>query len=335
MCHDPGQHLLDLVHIISEISVSHPGDTINSDYGNHSRPPDRTRGGFLQIHLAEDDHQGSGAEHNDLDSYIHLREFGQSFLAHHHLAESQGDNHKNGAKENVNSQFRLLIDNLVKGGGITSVDIITDSGILYPLLELRILIQIFSSAERSQGGEEKTYHAGRDGHHKHLRDRHIIAVRVGNSHESDHRGGNRRTSDSHLGCDRGHTTRSFGTDSLLDGDVHDNRHKGIYNMTGTHENSQEEGCEGGQDCDTIRMLPEHLLRKLDKPIHATGSLQDSSACDRGDDYVNDVGGRRTGLHSEAEYQDRQTNSGNGAKREAAVSRSHVEGGENYQQLNDH
>ena len=178
--------------------------------------------------------------------------------------------------------------------------------ILYPLLVFRIVLQVLAPLVGSIGRHDDTDDAGRQGDHQHLRDGHSVAVGVGNRYESDHCGSDRRAGDSNLGGYRGHCAWPFRTDVFLDGDVHDNRHQGIDDMSGTDQDSQEEGAERSEERDPVRMPAEQLLSQLDEPVHATGCLEDSCAGYRRYYDVDYISRGFARLHPESEHQDSQT-----------------------------
>ena len=77
------------------------------------------------------------------------------------------------------------------------------------------------------------------------------------------------TGDTHLGGDGGYTTGTLGTDTLLEGNVTDDGHEGVNHMTCTHEHGEEEGAEGSQKGNAVRVLAQQALSYLDEPVHTS------------------------------------------------------------------
>ena len=180
-----------------------------------------------------------------------------------------------------------------------------DLRILDLLLVFRIVLQVFASVEGSHGGQDESYHAGRDGDHQHLWDGDPVAVGIRDGHESDHSGSDRGAGDSDLGGNRGHSARPFRTDVFLDGDIDDDWHEGIDHVSGSDEDRQEEGTDRSEERDAVRMPAEQLFGQLDQPVHTAGCLKYTGAGHCCDDDVDDVGWRIARLHAESEYQDGQ------------------------------
>ena len=77
-------------------------------------------------------------------------------------------------------------------------------------------------------------------------------------------------------------------------------------MARAHEYREEEGAERREEGYAVGMPAEQLLGQLDEPVHAARSLEHSGAGDGGHDYVDDVRGRGSRLHPEAEYEHGET-----------------------------
>ena len=186
-----------------------------------------------------------------------------------HLAESESYDNQKGCQENINGRFRWLGDHLVESCRRTAVDEGPLFGIGKPRLEGGVLVEVLAPAVGCRGGEHEADDAGGKGYHQHLGDGNHVSVGIGDGYESDDCRCDGRAGNADLRGDGSHSAGPFRTYALLKGDVADNRHDGIDHMAGTYENGKEEGGKGGQEGYVLGMLPQHLLRNLDHPVHAT------------------------------------------------------------------
>ena len=149
-----GQHNLHLLQVIAEVCICQPGDSVDSNHCHHTALPYCSTDRLLWLRLAEHYVCGSGREHNDLDDYVHLRDahmLGQSdafpVLVHvNHLAESEEHDHQQRSQEHVNRSLGALADCLVQGSGAAAIHELECLGIGLSPQEIRILVQVFSSA---------------------------------------------------------------------------------------------------------------------------------------------------------------------------------------------
>ena len=252
-----------------------------------------------------------------------------------HLAEGEAHDHQQRTQKNVHGSLGFLGDDLVQGGGGGTVHVGVLLGVGLSLLEFGVVVQVLAALVGGGGGAHEADDAGRDGDHEDLRDTHHVAIGIGDGHEGDDGGGDRRAGDTHLGRDGSHAAGTLRTDVLLEGDVADDGHDRIDHMARAHEDGQEEGHQRAQEGDVLGMLAEHPLRNLDHPVHTAGGLEGTGAGDGRDDDVDDVGGRGSGLEAEAEHQDREADAGDGAESQGPVPGAHVQCCQNDQQLNNH
>ena len=248
---DTFQHRLNLRHIMTEIGVGHPCDTVDSYHGYHTGLPYRTGYGFLGAGLAEDDHQRGGRNHDDLDDLVHLEalqvgHLGQEDSEHHHHCQC--------AKEDKHAVLGRLRDLTIQGCGRITINIRALLGIGYLSLEDRVFVQVQTAFVGRCSSGHQSAQACRDGNHQHLRDSHVKAVGIGYRDKGYDRGCDRRTGDTHLRCDRGYTARTLGTDALLERDVADDWHQGIDYVARSDQDGQEECGQRCQEGDAARML---------------------------------------------------------------------------------
>ena len=135
-----------------------------------------------------------------------------------------------------------------------TIDILILFRVFQSLLELRVFIQVKSTTITGKGSSHQTTQTGRNGNHQNIRNGDIETICVRYAHKCHDSSSNRRTSDTHLRCDRSHTTRTLRTDSFLESDVADDRHEGIHHMSRSHKHRQEESTERSQECDSLRFL---------------------------------------------------------------------------------
>ena len=330
--------LLHDVHVVAEIGVGEPGDPVDCDDGDHAALPDSPGDGFLRLGLERDDHHGGGADHDDLDDRVHLRNAGDRLErvgVDEELDAGETDDDGESGEEYIDAAAGFPGNGLVEGSGRFPVHVFVGFRVGEPFLKFGVLVEVEAAAVGRDRSDSQSAEAGRDRNHEDLGNGHVVAVGVGYGHESDDGSGDRGAGDTHLGGDGGDRARTFGTDAFLQGDVADDRHEGIDDMAGSDEDGQEESAERGEEGDVLRVLAEHLLGDLDHPVHASGGLQDAGTGHCRDDDVDDVGGRGAGLQAETEDEDGETDAGNGAEGQAAVAGTHIEGGEDDQQFDDH
>ncbi len=335
-----GEHQFHLVHVVAEVGVGQPGDAVNGDDGHHAGLPDRASHGFLGLCLAEHDIAGGRGEHDNLDADVHLREvdgFGQGVAAFNvdHLAECEADNHQEGAQEHEDGSLGFAGNLLVQGGGGVAVHVLVHFRVGLAFEEFGIVVQVLAAFVGGEGGAHEADDAGGDGDHQHLRDADHVAVGVGDGDKGHHGRGDGGAGDSHLGGDGSHAAGALRTDIFLEGDVADDGHDGVYHVSGADQDGEEEGDQGTQEGDVLRVLAEHLLRKLDHPVHAAGGLQGAGAGDSCDDDIDNVRGRRSGREAKAEHENSQADAGNGPEGQGPVAGAYVKGCQDDQQLHNH
>ena len=141
--------------------------------------------------------------------------------------------------------------------------------------------------------------------------------------------------DADLARDGGDGAGALRADVLLYRDVDDDGHQRVDDMPGSDEHREEEGAERGEEHYPARVAPQEALRELDEPVHAARCLQYARAGHGGDDDVDDLGRRRSGLHAETEHQNGKSDARYGAEGEAPEPRSDVERQEHDEELDDH
>lgn len=88
---DAREHGLHLRLVVVEIRVTHPGDTIDGDDGNHTVLPYLAADSVFRLRLTEDDHEGGGSDHDDLNDDVHRQSLGFAVL--HKLRQNLDTRH--------------------------------------------------------------------------------------------------------------------------------------------------------------------------------------------------------------------------------------------------
>ena len=190
----------------------------------------------------------------------------QQIDAEHLTNRNDDDNHKS-CQEDIYGILRVLWYLLVKSSGVRAIDIRVLLRIFELCLELWILVEVKASVPTVCHSCQYSYEACRNRHHYYLDIAHreaVVGRYCGESHDSGSYG---RASDAYLCRDRRDGTWSFGADSFLQGNVADNRHQGVYDMSGTNQHRKQEGGQRCQEGDTVGVLSQHLLRNLNHPVH--------------------------------------------------------------------
>ena len=251
------------------------------------------------------------------------------------LENGEQHNHRKCGKENIHGTLRFLRDFLVQNRCGATVHVFLHLRILESRLEGGILVEVQPALVRDGGCSHDTANACGNRNRNHLQVVDLKTVRIRDDHERCHRSGNRRTGNAHLRRDGSHATRALRTDSLLEGDIANDRHQRIDHVTRTHEHREEERAERRQNGDVIRVLAQQPFRQLDQPIHTARRLQDTRTRDRRDNDVDNIGRGLSRLHAKTEHENRKADSRNRAERKAPVTRPHVKCKEHNQQLNNH
>ena len=196
-----GQHGLHLAHVVAEIGVGQPGDAINGHHSHHAALPHRTGHGLLRLCLTEDNHQGCSRNHDNLDDDIHGQRFsvelGQQVAAKH-LNEREHDDDAQGGQEDIDGAPRLRGNLLVERGGTAAIDVFILLGVFQASLELRVFVEVQTTAIAGQGGHHQTDETGRDGNHDDLQVVYLKAVCGRDGGECHHSSSDGRTGDAHL-----------------------------------------------------------------------------------------------------------------------------------------
>ena len=324
------------VHVVREVGVGEPGDSVDGDDGDHAALPNGPCYSLLGASLAEEHHERGGGYHDDLDDDVHGERLhlGDSV---DHLAGGElradvvaydlenGEEHDDaeGAEEDEHGALCLFGDFLVEHGGGAAVHVFLHLRVLEAGLEGGVFIEVEPAPVRYGCCGHEPAEAGGDGDGDDLEVVHFEAVRVRDDDERCDGGGDGRAGDADLGGDGGDTAGAFGADAFFERDVADDGHERVDHMAGAHEHGEEEGADGGEDGDVVGVLAQEAFGYLDEPIHASRCLHDAGAGDGRDDDVDDVGRGLAGLQAETEHEYGEADSRDGAEREAAVTRADV------------
>ena len=170
------------------------------------------------------------------------------------LERSEDDDDHEGSEEDVYSQFRRFRNFFVERGGRGSVNIGFLLRVLQLGLEFRVFVQVEAAFVAGGRCSHQAAKAGGDGYHQHLGNRDIESVGTGDADKGHHGSGDRRACDAHLAGHAGHGARTLRTDAFLQGDVADDRHQRIDNVTCSNEYGQEEGAKRSEEGDSLRMF---------------------------------------------------------------------------------
>ena len=326
MLHYIFEAALHHVHVVREVGVGEPGDSVDGHDGHHAALPHGAGHGLFGASLAEEDHEGGGRNHHDLDDDVHGERLYLRDTVHHLAggelrADVMADNLENGeehddgegAEEDEHGALGILGDFLVEHGGGAAVHVFLHFGVLEAGLEGGIFIEVEAAPVRDGCGGHEATEAGGDGNGDDLQVVHLEAVRVRDDDERGDGCRDGRAGDAYLRGDGGDTAGAFRTDALFERDVADDGHERVDHVAGTHEHREEERTDGGEDGDVVRVLAQQALRNLDKPIHAARGLHNAGAGHGRDDDVDDVGRGLAGLQAETEHQDGKANSRDGAQ----------------------
>lgn len=308
MLHDILEASLHHVHVVREVGVGEPGDSVNGDDGDHAALPHGARHGLLGTRLAADNHERRGRYHYNLDDDVHGERFYLRYAVNNlaggelranvvarnlHNGEEYDDGES--TEENEHGALRFLGDFLVEHGSGIPVHVFLHLRVLEAGLECRVLVEVEPALVRDgcRGHDPAKARGNRNRDDLQVIDVESVCVR-----DDDERGDgccNGRAGDADLRCDGGHAAGAFRADSLLERDIADNRHEGVNHVAGAYENREEERAERSENRDMVRVLAQQALRNLDQPIHAARCLQNACAGHRRDDDVNDIGRRFAGL----------------------------------------
>ena len=310
--------------------------------------PHGARHSLLGVRLAEYNHERCRRNHHDLDDDVHGErldfcdavdyftgwKLGADIVSRNLQYREQHDDGE-GSDKDIHGTLCFFGDFLVEHGGGVPVHVFLHLRVLETRLECGILVEVEPASVRNECGRHEPADACGNRNRDNLQVVDIESVLVRDDDERGDGRGDGRTCNADLRSDRSYGARAFWADSLLERDVADNRHEGVHDVAGTHEHREEERAERGQNGDVVRVLAQQPLRNLDEPIHAARCLQYARAGHRRDDDVDDVGRRLARLQAETEYEDGKADSRNGAEGKAPVTRTHVEGEEHNQELDNH
>ena len=215
------EQVLNIVHVGIEEGAGEPCDAVDGHDGHHSRLPHVVGHGILGFGPADDDHQGSCRDEDDLNDEMHLdgdhlldgnalhddtsrgQGFGRYGLARgqqhvlgtlyrHHLliswqyllGKGEDDNQRDGGEEDIDSILRLLADLLVEHGQGIAIDKLVLSGVGQSGLELRVFVEVESAACAPESGHHDAHEAAGDGDGHNLRNGDLEAIERGDGGES-------------------------------------------------------------------------------------------------------------------------------------------------------
>ena len=177
LSNDALQTILHLGHIIAEICISQPGDTIDSDNCNHTRLPYSARNRFLWLSLSKQNHTCCGCNHDNLDDEIHLQrlDFGSAVskglsglevrtnINIKNLADREENDNTEGEEEDINRTLCLRSNLLVEQGGRVAIHVLIEFGVLTTCLELGILIEVETTLVAGSSSSHQTAKTCRNG----------------------------------------------------------------------------------------------------------------------------------------------------------------------------
>ena len=336
MLHDVLEAALHHVHVVREVGVGKPRDSVDGDDCHHAALPHGARHSLLGVRLAEYNHERCRRNHHDLDDDVHGErldfcdavdyftgwELGADIVSSNLQYREQHDDGE-GSDKDIHGTLRFLGDFLVEHGGGVPVHVFLHLRVLETCLECGILVEVEPAPVRDECGRHEPADACGNRNRDNLQVVDIESVLVRDDDERGDGRGDGRTCNADLRSDRSYGARAFWADSLLERDVADNRHQGVHDVAGTHEHREEERAERCENSDVVRVLSQEPLRNLDEPIHAARCLHDACAGHRRDDDVDDVGRGLARLHAEPEHENREADSGNRAEGETPVAGTHV------------
>ena len=155
MLHDVFETALHHVHVVREVGVGKPCDSVNGDDGHHAALPHGACHGLLGGCLAENNHERGRSNHHNLDDDVHgerlhlrhainyftCRELGTNVVARNlHNGEEYDDGES--TEENEHGALRFLGDFLVEHGSGIPVHIFLHLRVLEAGLECRVLVEV-------------------------------------------------------------------------------------------------------------------------------------------------------------------------------------------------
>ena len=155
--------------------LGHPGDPEDGEHGGGPRLEHGRGGDLAGLHLAGQQDQCPGGEHDHLDDQVHAQALhgavvSRGELGTQYLQGAQDDDDGDGAQEDPGGAVGLGREHLADEGLGAGVDGGAELRVLQALLVLLVLIQVLAPAHRPQGGQKDPAQRRRDGDRQDLED---------------------------------------------------------------------------------------------------------------------------------------------------------------------
>lgn len=296
---DRAQERFQDCHVVGEVSIRHPSDTIDGNQCDNARTEDLAVSDFLRLRLADEENDRRDQEHDDLDDRRHrdrlhlalriskvrqkIREIAQN--------RDEDDPHEeNDGRMIIRGRQFLALQRFIFA---------KDIGLLFRILdhflERWIILEILASLIADKSRADDTDQSRRDRHRKDLQQVEGMPCHRHEAYDGDDSDRYRRCRDTHLGCDGRYRHRTFRADILLDRNIINNREHGIHDMARAAEDGQEPGRHRSQNRDVLRIVAQEFFRILQHDRQPAGRLQEARASDDRQNGQHDADRRRARL----------------------------------------